>query len=181
MVLHTRFGISFQTAGLLLAIAVVTATGCARDAEPPYYLSGRVIHNGAVVPSGSVTLVPDGTQGNCGLVVSTEIRDGKFDTRQSNGSVHGHVGGPYLIRITGLNEDSLAAVCDRNERRFAPTFGKTGERTFQFRLDFSEPPGLGMVFSTYEYKLDLPRENSRLEIVVPTPPTGRVPAAPNEL
>ena len=189
MIIHTRVGIRPQRSRLLLAVTVAITTGCGGDAKPRYDLSGRVIHDGVAVPSGSVTLVPDGTQGNRGAVVSTEIRHGTFDTRQSKGSIHGHVGGPHLVRVTGLSKDAVVTEKDRHEGPVVPMFnekgegilGENGEKRFEFRLDPSEPPGLAAMFPTYEYKLDLPRENSQLEIVVPAHPAGREPATPDEL
>lgn len=86
-------------AGLLLAAACL-ALGCGSAGPPEYHISGTVTHGGDPIPAGSVSLIPDASQGNSGRAVSIEIRDGQFDSRWQG---TGHQGGAFLVRVTGLD------------------------------------------------------------------------------
>lgn len=125
----------------LATIALLTATiGCGtRNDLGTYPISGTVTYQGKPVPVGSITLVPDSSQGNSGAAVAMEIVDGKFN---SANAARGHVGGPHIATIVGLD-------------------GKGDGDLF--------PKGF-MLFQDYQMKLDLPKEASTNEIVVPTTP-----------
>ncbi|GEM_PF-159235 len=86
--------------GILLA-QLLALTGCSgRKGPPRYHLSGSVTHGGKPVPAGSITFIPDTSQGNKGPAGSVPIKDGKYSTRQVG---EGHIGGPHVVRITGLS------------------------------------------------------------------------------
>jgi hypothetical protein len=123
-------------------------TGCGDDGPSRYHLSGEVTHGADPVPAGSISLIPDTSQGNSGPAASTEIRDGRFDTRWSG---TGHVGGPHVVRVTGLD-------------------GQADDEFF--------PRGLPM-FPDYELRLDLPAEEATQDIQVPADWT--MPAQPPTL
>lgn len=124
--------------GLVTILLLAATIGCGSQTGPTTYpISGTVNYQGEPVPIGSITLVPDSTQGNRGAAVSLEIVDGKFD---SANAARGHVGGPHVATIVGLD-------------------GKGDGDLF--------PKGF-MLFQDYQVKLDLPMEGSTQEIVVPT-------------
>lgn len=135
---------------ILLSVALLVA-GCGGSDRPCYGLWGKVTYDGTAVPAGQVTWVPDTTQENSGSTVSLQIRDGKFDTRHSSSARAGHVGGPYLVRVTGL--DGIP------------------------RGEF--PAGVPL-FPTYELRIDLPSKDLEQQIVVPTQPAMRESAASEE-
>ncbi len=120
----------------LLAIGIVLIlAGCGDSGPPRYHLSGKVTHGGQPVPGGSVTLIPDTSQGNTGPAASVTIKNGEYD---SDWEGAGHVGGPHVVKITGLDGQS------------SPEF----------------PMGLPL-FPEYELKLDLPKEDSLKDLEVP--------------
>lgn len=90
------------SAGMLATAlaAILLTAGCGTDGPPRYHLSGSVTHGGEPIPSGSVMLTPDSSQGNSGPAVSVEIQDGKYDTRREG---LGHVGGPHRVTVTALD------------------------------------------------------------------------------
>ncbi|MBA2117977.1 hypothetical protein [Bremerella alba] len=123
----------------LVTIVLLGATfGCGGKSDSGTYpISGTVTYQGKPVPVGSLTLVPDSSQGNRGAAVSMEIVDGKFDSANAS---RGHVGGPHLATIVGLD-------------------GNGDDDLF--------PMGY-MLFQDYQVSLDLPQEESTQDIVVPT-------------
>ncbi|PQO44845.1 hypothetical protein [Blastopirellula marina] len=121
---------------LSVAMAVVTF-GCNSSSGPESYpISGTVLFGDKPVPAGSIMLTPDVSEGNSGMAVSIDIVDGKFN---SNTAKSGHVGGPHIVKIVGLN-------------------GKGDDDLF--------PKGQ-MLFPDYEMSLDLPKEASEQELKVP--------------
>ncbi len=121
--------------GLLLG-SLGLALGCGDSGPPEYHVSGTVTHGGDPIPAGSVSLIPDTRQGNSGPAVSIEIRNGQFDSRWQGA---GHQGGPFLVRITGLD----------------------GQRDDEFF-----PKGVAL-FPDYELELELPAADSTQAIEVP--------------
>lgn len=88
---------------LVLGAAFASVSGCGRGDGSRFHLSGNVTYGGQPIPTGSVTFIPDGSQGNSGPAVSTPIENGRFDTRSSGA---GHVGGPHIVKITALDGTS---------------------------------------------------------------------------
>ena len=125
----------FFPAGAMLALVVLISTGCGSSGPPRYHLSGKVTYGGQPIPGGSVTLIPDSQQGNKGPAASVAIKSGQFDTKWEG---VGHVGGPHVVKITGLD----------------------GNTSGEF------PMGMPM-FPEYELKLDLPKETSAQDLEVP--------------
>jgi len=124
--------------GLVSIVLMGTSGGCRPTSDlKTYPISGTVTYQGQPVPIGSITLVPDSTQGNRGAAVSVDIVDGKFDSANAS---RGHVGGPHVVTVVGLD-------------------GKGDDDLF--------PKGY-MLFQDYQIKLDLPKEPSTEDIVVPT-------------
>lgn len=122
---------------LLVSLACLSVVGCGRSDGPVTYpISGTVTYGGQIVPAGSVTLLPDTSQGNSGTAVSMEIVDGKFDSKSAD---RGHVGGPHVVRIVGLD-------------------GQGDDDLF--------PKGQ-MLFPDYKTTIDLPMEPSTQELAVP--------------
>jgi hypothetical protein len=143
----SRWG-QLSAALLVLGGLFVAGSGCGGGDASRYHLSGNVTYGGQPVPAGSVTFIPDTAQGNSGPAVSTRIENGRFDTRRTG---TGHVGGPHIVKITGLD-------------------GHTGDEFF--------PQGMPM-FPDYEMPVDLPNQNGTQDLEVPSdwvaPPTKGQP------
>ncbi|PQO31244.1 hypothetical protein C5Y96_12940 [Blastopirellula marina] len=123
--------------GLVTLVLLAVSLGCNSKAGlATYPVSGTVTYQGKPVPDGSITLIPDSRQGNSGAAVSIDIVNGKFDSATAD---RGHVGGPHMVRVVGLD-------------------GKGDGDLF---------PHGQMLFPDYETTLDLPKEGSTQEIVVP--------------
>lgn len=123
--------------GLVSLVLLGTSIGCrAQNDLETYPISGTVTYQGQPVPVGSITLVPDSSQGNRGAAVSMEIVDGKFDSANAS---RGHVGGPHVATIVGLDGNGDGDLF---------------------------PKGY-MLFQDYQVSLDLPKESSTNDIVVP--------------
>lgn len=127
---------SLSVSVLLLASAVLTS-GCFSGGDPATYgISGTVQFGDKPVPNGSITLIPDTRQGNSGAALSLDIVDGNFS---SAGADRGHVGGPHMVRVVGMD-------------------GKGDGDLF---------PNGQMLFPDYETTIDLPKEETTQTIVVP--------------
>lgn len=86
---------------LLAAGSLLVLVGCGgSDGPQRYHLSGTVTYGGKPVPAGTVSFLPDQSQGNRGPGGSAPIKDGKFDTA---GEGIGHVGGPHVVSVTGMD------------------------------------------------------------------------------
>jgi hypothetical protein len=129
-----RHGGSLLVAGSLLFLA-----GCGGGSDGPqrYRLSGTVAHAGKPVPSGSVSFIPDTSKGNSGPGGRAPIQDGRFDSAEGTG----HVGGPHIVTVTGM--DGVPDVDLPRGRR---------------------------LFPSYKITLDLPKEDSTHDIEVPVHP-----------
>ncbi len=87
---------------LVLALLMSTSLflgGC--GVEQRYHLSGNVTYNGAPVPLGYLIFEPDTTKGNSGGPGICKIENGKYDTRNEDGT--GVLGGPHVVRIRGYD------------------------------------------------------------------------------
>ncbi|MHC2069066.1 hypothetical protein ACYFX5_16470 [Bremerella sp. T1] len=127
---------SFSICFMLLAGMLLTA-GCGSGSSiTTYPISGTVTFKGEAVPKGSITFVPDTRRDNRGASVSIDIVDGKFDSSTAS---RGHVGGPHIVRVVGLD-------------------GKSGDEFF---------PDGEMLFPDYEVEMDLPSESSTQTLEVP--------------
>lgn len=97
-----RPGPAFLAASLLAALAATV--GCSGDAGPRRHaVRGTVTFQGKPVPSGEVTFEPDARAGNKGPASWGEIRSGKY----SIGRAKGHLGGAYIIRVTGFGAETF--------------------------------------------------------------------------
>lgn len=135
---------------LFAATGLIALAGCSGGGPPRFHASGNVTYGGQPVPAGSVTFIPDTSKGNSGPAVSAEIKNGKYDTR---GSGAGHVGGPHVVKITGLS----------------------GIASDEFSA--GEP-----IFPGYEIRIDLPKKAGTHDFEVPGdwvfPPAPRGPIDP---
>lgn len=124
---------------IVILVAFLALNGCGKKADGPtrYDLSGSVTFQGQPVPVGSIVFEPDTSKGNSGPGGSARIKDGKYDTSQEGGK--GTVGGPHLIRITGMD-------------------GKPG--------DEYSPEGSAL-FPEYSTTIDLPKETTTHDFDVP--------------
>lgn len=125
--------------GLGMVLGSCLMLGC-NSGDQVYHLSGDVTYKGKPVPSGMIIFEPDNAQGNSGGPGRAKIHDGKYDTREEDGA--GIVGGPHLIRITGLDG------------------GTHGQTAGEIGLP-------NMLFPEYQTKEDLPKEDAVKNFEVP--------------
>jgi hypothetical protein len=111
----------------ILALAIGTLASCSKKDDNRFRISGSVAYDNKPMPYGEVLFTPDGA--NPGPQGIAYIRDGKYDTSQSNGK--GYAGGPTVVRVTGLSRPDGGVICE------------------------------------YEYSVDLPRGETKHDIVVP--------------
>lgn len=119
----------------LAACGLAIVAGCGEEGPTRYQLSGKVTYGGQPIPAGSVTFIPDSSQGNSGPAASVDIVNGMYNTSSGKG----HVGGPHILKITGLD----------------------GKASDEF------PKGAPM-FPDYETKADLPKEDGTKDLDVPS-------------
>lgn len=120
-------------AGCLLVIS----QSCRENDPRKNAIWGTVTYRGQAVPAGSITFIPDASQGNSGPAVTVPLENGRFDSRKKG---LGHIGGPHKVRITGL------------------TGKDSGDEFF--------PEGT-LLFPDYETSADLPNGPSEQNFVVP--------------
>jgi hypothetical protein len=117
-------------------LAVLVCCGCGDGAPARYDVSGTVTLDGSPVPGGSITFEPDRSKGNQGPAGYAKIKDGKYDT---SGEGSGTIGGPHIVKITGLG-------------------GETDPDLF--------PEGMPL-FPEYQTSVDLPEEETTQDFDVP--------------
>jgi len=122
---------------VVLSFLVFLAVGCSKNDPRKHDVWGTVTYRGQPVPAGSVTFIPDASQGNSGPAVTIKIENGRYDSRKEG---RGHIGGPHKVRITGL------------------TGKDSGDEFF--------PEGT-LLFPDYETAVDLPAGPSEQNFVVP--------------
>ena len=92
-----------SVAGIGSAVLMISGLwGCggpATDGPARHSLSGQVLFRGKPVPKGSIHLSPDTEKGNQGPGVVIPIKNGRYQTQSDLGSV----GGPMIVKITGLD------------------------------------------------------------------------------
>lgn len=96
-----RFGVDALKLCFFLVALLVISAGCGKSGPPVYHVAGTVTFKGEPVPAGTVLFQPDESQGCTGPAGIAHIKDGKYDTAEEGGK--GVVGGPHLVRITGLD------------------------------------------------------------------------------
>jgi hypothetical protein len=94
-----RFPSSAPWAPLVLFGLAVVLAGCGDSGGSRQRVSGQVTFDGRPVPAGQIMFEPDTSAGNKGPMGSAEITNGQYDTQAAG---IGTVGGPHLVRITGL-------------------------------------------------------------------------------
>jgi len=124
---------------MFAACCVCLLAGCGGEGPTTYQLSGKVTYNGQPVPVGTVMLSPNVSRGNSGPGAATGIKDGSFVTESGKG----HVGGEYLIQVTGFDG--------------VPVQGGEGGM---------DPMGKEL-FPPYDMAVELPKANHEIEIAVP--------------
>lgn len=99
---------------LILIVAVVVAVGCSESGTETYQVYGRVTCDGAAVPTGMVTFVPDGA----GKRVTGSIGpDGGYEVMAPAGS--------YKVAVVAVEETSSQNVTKDNwKEAFASTAPK---------------------------------------------------------
>ncbi|VAX39287.1 hypothetical protein MNBD_PLANCTO02-1497 [hydrothermal vent metagenome] len=130
----------FSSIAMLLLILMVR--GCGSEVKGPtrYHVSGTVTFDGKPVPFGYVRFTPDDTQGNGGPQGIATIRDGKYDTAKEGKAT---IGGPHKVQIYGISKEAEHAGEDDPALLLPPLF-----------------PG-------YTTDIDLPKENTTHDFVVP--------------
>jgi hypothetical protein len=126
--------------GLFLVFCSASLLGC--GGERTYHLSGSVSFDGTPVPEGYIVFEPDGSKGNSGQSGRSTIKDGKYNTRSTDGMPI--VGGPHVIRIVAHS---------------APIQSDT--------VVGGEVVMPSLMFPPYTFSQDLPSENSTVDFDVP--------------
>ena len=121
---------------------LICATGCGANSGPiRYAISGTVTYDGDPVPAGEIVFEPNGAKGNKGPSATAEIRDGEYSLSADKGIV----GGPSVVRVTGLDGKPPPGP----EAQMAP---------------------LGMqLFPPYRAEIDLPKAETNEDIEIPKP------------
>jgi hypothetical protein len=101
-----------------------------------YRAHGTVKYNGKPVPYGRVLFEADPTRGNRGPQGFALIQGGEFDTAVGGGK--GTVGGPLIARVTGFDGKSTS----------------------------DDAPFGGQLFPQYEQALELPQEDTEINLEV---------------
>lgn len=83
--------------GVLVSFCTLVGCSGGNDANL-VHVSGTVTFNGKPLPLGMIVFEPDPVKGNRGQQGHADIKDGKFDTRQSGKGV---AVGAQVVRITG--------------------------------------------------------------------------------
>jgi hypothetical protein len=94
----------------VVVMAAAVIIGCANDGPKRYRVSGEAKCDGQPIPHGDVLFTPDGSKGNSGPQGIAQIREGKYDTRATDGK--GIAGGPTVIRVTGLTGPGGRLLCE---------------------------------------------------------------------
>ena len=115
---------------------LLAGSGCGDGGVERYDVSGTVTFDGQPVPLGQIMFQPDVSKGNHGPAGVAKIENGHFDTSSSD---KGTVGGPHVVVISGF--DGMA------------------------RPDEEMPAGASL-FADYRKTVDLPKEDTTLEIDV---------------
>jgi hypothetical protein len=90
--------------GSILIAGLVATIGCGEKAgSRRHAVRGSVMFRGKPVPSGEVTFEPDSRAGNKGPASWGEITDGRY----AIGRAKGHIGGAYVIRVSGYGSESV--------------------------------------------------------------------------
>ena len=84
---------------ILVACLAITAVGCEQGPQR-FNVSGTVTYNEQPLPAGVLYFDPDVSKQNDGPQGYAFIKDGRFDTAETNS---GPVGGPHLARIEGFD------------------------------------------------------------------------------
>jgi hypothetical protein len=79
---------------------LLLAGACGRGGPHRYDVSGRATYQGRPIPAGVIFFDPDIRKGNDGPQGYAQIKNGHYDTAQTQ---TGTVGGPHLVRIQGFD------------------------------------------------------------------------------
>jgi hypothetical protein len=105
--------IAWLFASILLVSCLVSCGG----SSGIYDLSGTVTYDGQPLLFGKIIFEPDTRQGNSGPAGHADIRNGKYDTRQSG---RGTTGGPHVIAISGYGEPEMVHDMDADGKMAVP-------------------------------------------------------------
>ena len=128
----------FVGCGVLAGLLLLV--GCKGDSGPARYdLTGKVTYNGEPVPAGYILMEPDKSKGNDGPGANADIKDGVYKTRPKQGAV----GGPHILSVSGF---------DGKPQGLGPGHNPMGKP----------------LFANVRVTVDLPKDASIYDIVVPT-------------
>lgn len=120
--------------GAAVSVLLLFAGCGGPDGPARFELSGTVTYGGQPVPAGEVAFEPDAAKGNAGPASYAQIQKGRYTTQPSKGTV----GGPHVVRITGM--DGMAS---------------------------GELPEGRMLFFEYTTTAELPKQDSTRDFDVP--------------
>ena len=84
----------------LALVALPCLVGCGEAGPARYDVSGTVSYQGKPLPAGLIMFDPDITKGNDGPQGFAHIKDGRYNTAETES---GPVGGPHIVRIQGFD------------------------------------------------------------------------------
>jgi hypothetical protein len=96
---------------LCFVLSALLLAGCVGEKGPKRYrVSGDVRFDGQPVPYGEILFTPDSGKGNSGPQGIATIQNGHYDTAGSRAP--GVAGGPTIIRVTALQDQSGKLICE---------------------------------------------------------------------
>lgn len=122
-------------------LTVSCMVSCGRESGV-YELSGTVTFDGKPLPFGKIVFEPDIQQGNTGPAGHADIRNGKYDTRQSG---RGTTGGPHVIAISGYGDPEMVYDVDAEQKKEVPK----------------------LLFRRHEQRTDIPASKATMDFDVP--------------
>jgi len=136
----TSLNIPWKQILLLVNILFVQMAGCGRSIGPKRYdISGKVIHDGKLVPFGKIYFDPDVSKGNTGVQGVAVIKQGIYDTsRDGNGPILG----PQIVRVLAYDGIPDGSMYPNGKPVFAPytTQIEITEDSTTFDINVKVPP-----------------------------------------
>ncbi len=155
-----------RVACVLAMLSVVSIAGCGGGSGPELYnVQGTVKFNGEPVPYGRIEFEPDTTKQNSGGPGYADIVDGRYDTSAIGG--RGVVGGPHIVRITGMERKPDVDGSDEVAVAEAPPVPMLFQR-WKTEKDFAKEDGATVDF-------EVPRDAIKTLAAPTAQPRGNEP------
>lgn len=139
---HIKESNKMRMPNCILVLTTITLCACSEQGPTRYQISGEVKFNGEPLAYGDVLFTPDGAKGNSGPQGVAFIKNGFYDTRNTDGK--GIAGGATVIQIRGLNAQGGKLICN-----------------YVTSIDLPKENG--------KHNIDIPKEAATKEIKKPVP------------